>query len=887
MKKLLSLVIVFALAITMLNTSAFVVNTKATSNEKKVYMAPYSNVKKQGKRGVCWMFATIASAESNLLKKAGYEGIEKNDESIDLSATLAGDDPIDLSEAQAIYTLYNSEKDGNEVAKDYSSNDVYKYQYGEDDENIGFRGAAPIDGAVALSADKGAALESDNPYEPENIDNMANRAKEQYHLNRFNLKFAEQLPEIYEQKNLDLAGDYALDYDVMLDYDIHSEVRNIWKSKIRENGAIYGKYYQCSKAENTIVPGMSSGLDLAGCFYHSWGDDTNYDSVRYQPNYWMFCHRTKKTAWQNHAIAIVGYDDGYSKYNFAQRYIINDNQTLDYDDKIAELKWVKEENGEPVRKNNSIGRKLEFETSEIEKPGYAQYIVPIHDGAWITKQSYDKQGDNGKKFFDGLMYVSYDDPSFVEATSIVVEESIDQILNGEKEYNNTISHSSLKGLPIEDLDNNTQASEVFEIDQDTEIDQVGYWTGKANTITNISVYKDVCGNNKSDSFDPENGELIATINKTDNYVGYHTIKLPSREVVDKGSKVSVVVSQECEGESALMLEVAKVKNNKGGFSETGMKFKSNIGDTFINYGNNDWIDPAKSESIDVGNTTVKLFGNKIWKAIVLDDEEDDNHQYYWNDATKNNITNISKYAGYFFGTNVGLRVNTPEKISSVSVNGRTENVAETRDNCAVVYFSAFDRYLNDVDITLANGETSYLEIKNEEGIPSYYNVEKYIDGDKRTYPKKEGKIFAGWYEDDSCETPYTKSSGIAYAKFIDEDVLDTKFQWRKDDYGAVRFVSSVDNLDYEKAGFIINGSYGDKTITDKKRETTKAYKSIIADGKAIKPSEAFCDSSQLFTTYTIRGLDENVQSSWEVQAFFVTLDGTMVVGEKACNSRSF
>lgn len=51
----------------------------------------------------------------------------------------------------------------------------------------------------------------------------------------------------------------------------------------------------------------------------------------------------------------------------------------------------------------------------------------------------------------------------------------------------------------------------------------------------------------------------------------------------------------------------------------------------------------------------------------------------------------------------------------------------------------------------------------------YYYVDRYKESG--TYPTKEGKVFAGWYTDETLEEPYLDSTGIAYAYFIDERYL--------------------------------------------------------------------------------------------------------------------
>ena len=76
----------------------------------------------------------------------------------------------------------------------------------------------------------------------------------------------------------------------------------------------------------------------------------------------------------------------------------------------------------------------------------------------------------------------------------------------------------------------------------------------------------------------------------------------------------------------------------------------------------------------------------------------------------------------------------------------------------------------------ANSETG-IKFEYYEDISQYRETEK-------TYPKKEGYVFAGWYADvteeanDSTATPVSvdTTSGSAWAKFVPEEVLSVKAQ---------------------------------------------------------------------------------------------------------------
>lgn len=161
---------------------------------------------------------------------------------------------------------------------------------------------------------------------------------------------------------------------------------------------------------------------------------------------------------------------------------------------------------------------------------------------------------------------------------------------------------------------------------------------------------------------------------------------------------------------------------------------------------------------------------------------------------------------------------------------------------------------------------------------NYMDVTPYKATTPATAPTKAGKVFAGWYEDAAFTTPYMGTTGYAYAKFIDEKVLDVKFQ-KKTDNTAVRFVSTIDeSLDYQSAGFDFSGHYGEKVI-DTSKTVTKVYRTIVADKQTLTPSEAFeNDDSAYFFTYTIRNMDGTTASDWTVTPFFVTADGTKVSG---------
>lgn len=165
----------------------------------------------------------------------------------------------------------------------------------------------------------------------------------------------------------------------------------------------------------------------------------------------------------------------------------------------------------------------------------------------------------------------------------------------------------------------------------------------------------------------------------------------------------------------------------------------------------------------------------------------------------------------------------------------------------------------------------------------------------RNNPKQlDGYLFAGWFKEESCDksTALTRedTSGPAYAKYVPEAILGLKAQvngelWdadtTNDEMGAIRFVTSVDSLDYAKVGFIIqigeNGKENDKS-------SSKVYETLLAkvgvtDGKqgAYHAWDFFHPSSKFFKAWTVTNIAaKNYGKEFYVTPYWKTLDGTVV-----------
>lgn len=192
-------------------------------------------------------------------------------------------------------------------------------------------------------------------------------------------------------------------------------------------------------------------------------------------------------------------------------------------------------------------------------------------------------------------------------------------------------------------------------------------------------------------------------------------------------------------------------------------------------------------------------------------------------------------------------------------------------------------------------ETDMTNLQAEEGTASKYKSVSYSGDIFNTYVKNKTApkfveetnwIFAGWYEDEVCETAYTSDTiqtvDSAYAKFVPAEVLSTKCQvtagTNEDSPSShLRFVTTVDSANYDAVGFEIESNGITKQFSSK-----TAYKRIVSqfDGLDCGFSPvAFDTESEYFVTFTITDiLRKNFDRNHFVRPYWVTLDGTTVYG---------
>lgn len=189
--------------------------------------------------------------------------------------------------------------------------------------------------------------------------------------------------------------------------------------------------------------------------------------------------------------------------------------------------------------------------------------------------------------------------------------------------------------------------------------------------------------------------------------------------------------------------------------------------------------------------------------------------------------------------------------------------------------------------------------KTYQSMAKYYNdISEYRSEGGYSYETIDGYVFAGWYKDEACTVAYdeagaNKATG-AYAKYVPEEVLDVKCQISEEyDYTnydgktvqgrSMKFITSVDSLNYKKVGFQLtkdaDSEMETKTVSSNGVCTKIFAKKSNSETVKYKPQKTFCDASVYFKTYTIEQIpDTDYGVEVIAKPFWITKDGTTVYG---------
>ena len=453
------------------------------------YTAPFTSIKNQGEAESCWAFAAVASLESAYLVQQGI--------------TETFSDAVDFSEAQIVYATHNGQTvdgtvDGAQIEASFND---YLFPF---DNVFGFQTSGGwADAASTLAARRGIAYESDVPFEQgsssedfsERARRMAESAAANYTVSRVTIDRAIAL-------SMPSSGGSVGSNGRMLTRSSDTDRSKLVKQAIYSTGAVSVSLYMDPSSSSLYYhQGFGSGEDAP--------DGTPYF---YYPNYWTFDADDVGGLGQeslsiNHDVAIVGWDDTYSRWNFATFANDAEGNPRAYDEDVAEV---------------------------VERDG-TEYIVPKEDGAWLIKNSWGTVANNGWKIGDdGMFYVSYCEKTLDNASSFVLADTAAD----EPLYEIVHQYDGIEGTAFGGNANDVLAgANVFHADEAEQLEALGVWVPAAGSELSISVYT-----NLSDPTNPESGMLAVEQHESIDSRGWYTLELSSDVAIDAGSSYSVVVS---------------------------------------------------------------------------------------------------------------------------------------------------------------------------------------------------------------------------------------------------------------------------------------------------------------------------------------------------------
>ena len=187
---------------------------------------------------------------------------------------------------------------------------------------------------------------------------------------------------------------------------------------------------------------------------------------------------------------------------------------------------------------------------------------------------------------------------------------------------------------------------------------------------------------------------------------------------------------------------------------------------------------------------------------------------------------------------------------------------------------------------------------------------KWDDLDKDGVPDLEGYLFAGYFKSENCTLADKSSKGNAtHAKFVKDDMLDVKVQTtngvvQKSDVEdkdgnkvyegkhVIRFISSVESLNYSKIGFELEYTTASGETKKVRNTSSKVFTKIesttgVSGGTIDKyefSPKVVGEDSEYFMTAKLPVEVGNEAVTYKVRAFWTTLDGTTVMGKTRCVS---
>ena len=427
-----------------------------------------TSVKFQNPFGTCWGFAAIAAAETSILGSGIADENEYDAET------------MDLSEKHLVYFVGNAIDDPSNPQNGEGTH-AFPGVSLQDQLN---GGGVPFLATSLFASGIGPVIEATNSdFEYKGKNNSVEYTTQIVDGVRKAVPYCYDdeddwsLPEEYRfQKGFTLKESFVLPSPAQVDEDTNEYTYNPAGTQAIKDMLLQKRAVQIGFTADTSIPDQES--------------EGQYISK----NWAHYTYTTEEGA--NHAVAIVGWDDNYSKENFIESH------------------------------------------------------NPPADGAWLVKNSWGSEEsvfpdkgpgwgiENAKGEHTGYFWLSYYDQS------ITMPEALDfdkNNVDGSLDENYIIdSHDFMPVSDVEGatLDEEIKMSNVFKASCSEQLEQVSCETTYPGTKVINEIYL------LTDGFkNPTDGKLVATIENTFEYGGYHKIDLETPVLVQKDQSYSIVQTQ--------------------------------------------------------------------------------------------------------------------------------------------------------------------------------------------------------------------------------------------------------------------------------------------------------------------------------------------------------
>lgn len=234
------------------------------------------------------------------------------------------------------------------------------------------------------------------------------------------------------------------------------------------------------------------------------------------------------------------------------------------------------------------------------------------------------------------------------------------------------------------------------------------------------------------------------------------------------------------------------------------------------------------------------------------------------------------------------------------------NTETNKQDVTIQYYSTLrDKYYltenQNIKITLDVIDDTTIENEDGSVVLSYDLVDTSGEYPVSISEDYKDYLFAGWFTDETCETAITDASQVtetSYAKFKPSEILDIKVQvtngivtgqtseatMKYNDKYVVRFVSSVDCLDYSKIGFEVEAADGSYKAKSSSKTVFRGIESTNAGSEYNFSPKVIAEQSEYFITAKLPVAPEDAEKDYIVRAYWETLDGSIVYGKSRCVS---